>query len=186
MFNFCRILMLACALGLPASGSILTWFSTPQATNFDSSGAAMNAGFQFQIGVFKNGFQPTAANTAQWLTHWQAAASAGYSEVSKRFDGIMSVVNNLPPFTSGAQGWVFGRRDTATGSEWILFRAAAWTWPSPNPLNPLTIDWSVAQATTVVLGQWLRPAIPDAERRGDELGAMADRRAGRGAAGRPA
>jgi len=155
MFGFCRILVFFCVLGLPAAGSTLTWFSTPQATNLDSSGAAMDAGFQFQVGVFRNGFQPTALNTAQWLTHWQAAATANYSVVSKRFDGVFAVVNNLAPFNSGAQGWVFGRRDTATGSEWILFRRSSpsWSWPSPDPMSPFTVDWSAAQSTTVVLGQ---------------------------------
>lgn len=153
MFGFCRALVIVCVLGLPAAGSTLAWFSTPQATNFDSTGAPMNSGFQFQVGVFKNGFQPTALNTAQWLTHWQAAATVNYAETSKRFDGIFTVDNNLAPFSSGAQGWVFGRRDTVTGSEWILFRSTSWTWPSPNPMSPFTIDWSAAQATTVVLGQ---------------------------------
>jgi hypothetical protein len=136
----------------PASAEQISWFSDIGKTNLDSGGVAMNSAFQFELGAFGGGFVPTAANTTQWRSHWVAADSATYNPTNQRFSGGFLLGSNAAPFTVGAKAWVFGFRDTPTGSEWILFRKTTWTWPASNPMSPPTIEWNARDANEVVLG----------------------------------
>jgi hypothetical protein len=130
----------------------ISWFSDANATNLDSFGVPMDDGFQFQLGVFTNGFQPKAGNMASWLEHWSEAQTTSYNSTGKRFAETYEVMTNAPPFEAGAAGWIFGRRVGTTGSEWILFRASGWTWPAVEPVFPSTYFWDAKDATEVVLG----------------------------------
>ena len=114
----------------------------------------MDGGFIFELGVFSGGFIPTSSNRVEWLNYWSSAQGANYSTVDKRFNAIFTVTGNPVPFVVGAEAWVFGRRDTALGSEWILFRHPSWVWPEPalfpNPLPPI---WRAEDATAVLAGE---------------------------------
>jgi hypothetical protein len=147
------LLLLGCWAGTPASAETLAWFNDPGTTSQVSSGAAMDGGFSFELGVFSGGFQPTAVNTAEWLSYWQAADTTAFNPGTQRIAAQFEVSDNTAPFTVGSAAWIFGRRDTATGSEWILLRKSTWTWPAPNPFNPFTVDWNIKDADIVVLGQ---------------------------------
>lgn len=127
------------------------WSSDPQKTNHDSQGVPMDAGFSFELGVFKNGFAPSLSNLGEWFTHWQAADLAPYFPATSSFSKLTQT-DNSPPFSVGAQAWIFGTRITATGSEWILMRHSTWTWPAANPLNPFPLQWNVKDASQVVIG----------------------------------
>jgi hypothetical protein len=153
--NFRTVLAIAC-LAWQSGGKLqaenLQWFSDANATNLDSSGSAMNGGFQFQLGVFTNGFEPTNANAAAWSQYWTPAQTTTYNASFNRFSGVYQNLNNPPPFLEGTKGWIFGRRDGAAGSEWILFRASGWTWPEVEPVFQSTYYWDAKDATEVVLG----------------------------------
>jgi hypothetical protein len=137
---------------MPAGAEHISWFSDEGKTNVDSDGSAMDAGFHFELGVFRDGFIPTASNMAEWRSYWKDADSTTYNSTSHRFSGSLMVYDNDAPFSSGAKAWVFGFRDTATGSEWILFRKNTWLWPVSNPMSPPTIEWNAKDANEVVLG----------------------------------
>jgi hypothetical protein len=136
-----------------ANANTLSWFCDPAGDKLDSNDQPMDAGYEFQLGVFDTGFEPDAANIASWLAHWNPADSAQYDPVQKRYAGVYEVEDNAAPFLSGAKAWVFGRRTGATGSEWILFRNSNWLWPDVFEINPPDpFGWNAKNANEVVLG----------------------------------
>jgi hypothetical protein len=130
----------------------VSWFSDPDATNLDSTGAPMDAGFQFQLGAFTGSFVPTASNAAEWSARWVAAETTGYNAATGLYDAQFTLEDNAAPFTVNGKAWIWGFRNTPAGSEWILFRGSAWKWPAANPFNPPLIQWNAKDANEVVLG----------------------------------
>lgn len=120
----------------------------------------MGAGFHFEIGVFADGFVPTAQNVHQWSSHWSVAQSTTYNETNRWFTAVFEVTDNAAPFVVGANAYVWGYSGDKTQGEWILFRASAWTWPEPNPLAPMPVLWSAKDAGDVVLGSVERSGSP--------------------------
>lgn len=149
--TICRLLcFVSWIAGSPCRAETIKWFSPAAATNLTSSGAAMSAAFNFELGVFSGSFVPTAANAAQWASNWVPAQRVAYNGANKRFDGQFTVVSNNAPFTTGKAAYVWGFQTGATSSEWILFRSPDWTWPAPNPMNPFGLDWDAATATALI------------------------------------
>lgn len=140
-------------------GENINWFSDAGKTNLDSSGAAMNAGFRFELGVFDGGFVPNAGNLAEWASHWQPVQRVSYNPSTSRFAAVFTVSGNPPPFISGATAYVWGFRGSPSSSEWILFRHGDWEWPVPNPLSPFPLEWN-ASAATPVIGEILASGSP--------------------------
>lgn len=149
----CGFICLAVCLSDPLlHAETISWFSDPDQTNLDAAGAPMDAGFQFELGVFSGGFVPTSMNVGQWSAHWVVADSTTYNPTSRRFADQVMVANNNPPFLPGADAWILGRRVTSTGTDRILLRGLGWTWPAPDPMNPIAMEWNVKDAAVVVLG----------------------------------
>lgn len=137
------------------SAQTISWFSAPQAVNLMSNGTSlMDGGFHFELGVFKDGFVPTSANTAQWSTHWQKADRCSYQASTKSFGSDYENLDNEAPFTSGATAYVWGFRGGESSGEWILFRHTSWNWPQLEPPGPpgFPLQWSSTSANTVILG----------------------------------
>lgn len=137
-----------CAAVLPAGARNVYWYSV-SAANLDSAGAAMSGGFSFELGVFQGDFVPCAANRDQWAANWVPAQRVAYHATDQRFTGGFTVTANPPPFTVGKAAYVWGFIGGTASSEWILFRAPDWTWPQPDPLNPVPLFWNAADATPV-------------------------------------
>jgi hypothetical protein len=144
----------ACLAGTRLDAETIAWFSDAGKANLDGAGVAMDGAFHFELGVFSSGFEPTASNVGQWAAHWVVADSETYNPApaSCRFSGQFVVSTNNAPFTVGAKAWIFGYRNTPTGSETLLFRGSGWTWPAPNPMNPVATEWNAGAANEVVLG----------------------------------
>lgn len=130
----------------------ILWSSDSGQTNFDSAGALMDSDFVFELGSFSGGFVPTAGNVVEWSGHWVVADSTNYNTTDKRFNSVYEVMENTAPFTVGAPAWIMGTRGGPAGTERILFRESGWTWPTPSPLNPVTLQWNAKLADQVVLG----------------------------------
>jgi hypothetical protein len=144
--KICVFALLLCAK--LAAQVPIPWNSPAGAVNRNSLGAAMDATFVFELGVFTGSFVPTAANTAEWAANWNMADSSRYDSATARYASVHNATGNAAPFTVGKPAYVWGR----SGSQWILFRAPSWTWPDasfPSPaLNPWTAN--AASVTTVV------------------------------------
>lgn len=136
----------------PVRAERLNWSSALNSVDITSSGAPLDGSFRFELGVFADGFVPTAGNTAQWSSKWHPAQRVSYNATNRWFSSLFEVVDNAPPFIQGAKGYIWGFRGDEVAGEWILFSRSTWTWPSPNPFNPNIRTWNAKDADTVVLG----------------------------------
>ncbi len=129
------------------------WSSDLDATNKtseSSGGQPMDHGFRFELGVFAGSFVPTPANTASWAANWHAAGSAVYDDTEKRFAASLDVTDNLSPFAAGKAAYIWGFRGSPASGEWILFRAASWTWPNGSTFPPGFVNWRAKDATAIL------------------------------------
>lgn len=155
MFRYSPLLRLILIVASGAIGGVqarnIDWFCNPLTTNLTSNDAAMDGTFHFELGTFINGFMPTSANTTQWAANWVAAQRTGYNATNRTFTSRFTIEDNTAPFNVGGAAYVWGFGGAA-GSEWILFRATSWTWPTADPINPLALSWNAGSATQVVVG----------------------------------
>ena len=110
----------------------------------------MSAAFNFELGVFKNNFVPTAANVAEWAPNWAPAQRVGYTATNKFFEGRFTVINNTGHFTVGKAAYVWGFKTGTANSEWILLHNSDWTWPAPDPMDVFGLQWNAATATALI------------------------------------
>lgn len=150
-----------------ATASRINWFSTLNRTNLTSTGQPMDAQFRFELGVFINGFTPTAANTSQWAANWRSTQRIRYNPSTgvRQFNAEFTVEDNDTPFNVGAAAYLWGFRGNAASSEWILIRNTAWSWPAPNPFSPFPLAWNAADAANpaggvVILGSVIASGSP--------------------------
>ena len=135
-----------------APATVLNWYSSPGAANLTSTGSPMDAAFTFDLGVFTTGFTPLPTNIGSWPAAWRSAGTAPYNTFSKSFDANYTVTANPAPFNVGAPAWIWGKRTSATATEWILVRKSDWTWPAPNPFSPFPLSWDIGNATIHAIG----------------------------------
>lgn len=147
---FCLALVLAGIVS--AKAERLHWASSLGAANTTSTGQAMDGGFYFELGVFKNGFVPTAANTADWAANWAPAQRVKYHGTNRWFSAVFTVKDNTAPFTAGAAAYVWGFKGSELQGEWILFRKSTWIWPAADPTKAIAFDWTAKDADLVVVG----------------------------------
>ncbi len=143
-----RGLLAVAFLILPLGASEISWFSGFEATNLASDDSPMDAGFQFELGVFEGSFIPTLSNKDQWAANWRPAQRVDYSPATQSFDGVFTVENNDPPFTIGKPVYVWGWRLAGNAAEWILFRDTIWTWPEAAFGFPEY--WEASEASAII------------------------------------
>ncbi len=144
-------LMLLCCVQI-ASATMIQWYSAPNQDNTTETGVPMDESFRFELGVFKDGFVPTAENIAEWSAHWVAAQRVMYHAENNWFTGALTVEDNAAPFSSGTQAWIWGFTGDPAEGEWILFRRHNWRWPSSNANRPIPLIWDTAQANEILIG----------------------------------
>ena len=143
-------------------------------------GSFTDGGFAFELGTFAAGFEPTAANTSDWVANWRVfdavvaadedpmdaffaldATTSAFSAVDDvTFDGFSlsgdSSVSSGADFTEGEQGYVFVRNsnDTTAGSEWLLYTNEEWTFPfvAEESHAPLLVEWLIEGSDEAVFG----------------------------------
>ncbi|MEP2774557.1 MAG: hypothetical protein ABJQ29_16090 [Luteolibacter sp.] len=130
----------------------IDWNSTQNALHVQSDGTTlMDKDFRFELGVFSTGFTPTQENIGQWVANWNPAQRTSYKTDLKRYTSSYMVTSNTAPFTAGKAAYVWGFKGDPSQGEWILFRAASWTWPTASSGPPAFVIWDARDAT-VVLG----------------------------------
>jgi len=142
---------------IPAEATRINFYSSPGVAAYGSDGQPLNEDTSFELGVFANGFVPSATNTAQWSANWVPAQRAKFTTKHNWFTSVFNVTNNAAPFTVGAPAYVWGFNGSEASGQWILFRSTNWTWPAADANAPRPLLWSAKDATVVVLGS-LAPA----------------------------
>lgn len=135
-----------------AWGTSLHWFSALDHLNFAADNRPMDAEFRFELGVFRDGFVPTADNRDQWSAHWVPAQREVYNEGGRWYSGFLTVEDNEAPFVAGTPTWVWGFSGDAASGDWLLFRSEDWRWPRADPTNPLVRHWNAKDADIVLIG----------------------------------
>jgi len=130
----------------------INFYNPPNQTNLTSFGQPMDGAFVFELGVFQNGFIPARGNMNEWTAKWSMAKSGNYNPVTGAFEENFTVVSNAAPFLSGTPAYVWGKRNSASGDEWILFRKSDWNWPGTGSINPFPLDWNAAEASQIIIG----------------------------------
>ena len=149
--------VLAVGIASPCHAERIHWYGPTHKTNVTSTGDLIDQEMVFELGLFTDGFVPTAANAAEWTTHWLAAQRANYSTDGKFFTGKFVVDQTNSPFTGGKQAYIWGFRGGVESSEWILLKKDTWKWPvlatdqAAEARNPLSaLEWNAAEATAIV------------------------------------
>jgi hypothetical protein len=149
--------ILAVGITSPCHAERIHWFGPTHKTNVTSAGEVIDQEMVFELGLFTDGFVPTAENVADWTTHWQAAQRANYSPEGEFFTGNLVVDQKDSPFTGNKPAYIWGFRGGVESSEWILLHKDTWNWPvlaadqAAEVRNPLSaLEWNAAQATAIV------------------------------------
>ncbi|MFN0077632.1 MAG: PEP-CTERM sorting domain-containing protein [Prosthecobacter sp.] len=188
-----KLLYLILTLSLTASSLVsartINWGSAVSSSLYDSTGAALDDSYSFELGTFGS-FVPTEFNMTDWLTNWKAFDRAtapaangwnsgvGYftSSATLLTDGTSSEVGtwSLPShlFAANEQGfiWAYNTQTLAPfTTEWALFTngfdgnaADDWLFPSTSDQTGLPLDWRLTEATFTPFG-----AINDTQGPGD-------------------
>jgi hypothetical protein len=148
------ITALLVALLLPSAvlASRINFYSTPGQPGYGNDGRLLDENTSFELGVFANGFVPSATNTAQWAANWVPAQRASFSSKHHWFTAVCNVTNNVAPFAAGAPAYVWGFNGSEAQGQWILYRSTNWTWPTADDTAPSTRFWSAKDANVVVVG----------------------------------
>ena len=146
--------VLGAALLLPSASMAnrINFYSTPDQPGYGSDGRPLDENTSFELGVFANGFVPSATNTALWAANWVPAQRAKFSSAKNFFTAVCQVTNNAAPFIAGAPAYVWGFNGSEAQGQWILYRSTNWTWPVADDTAPSTTFWSAKDANVVVVG----------------------------------
>jgi hypothetical protein len=137
----------------------LDWGNEVFGTVVDSTGAALDHTYVFELGAFDEGFTPTESNVTDWIAHWNVFdratfnASLGYfaSSVRMQPDGTSNSAWLTPGSGSfeGLEAFLFIRNGDLPVplTEWLLARASTWIFPTADPEccpNGLPTQWAVS------------------------------------------
>lgn len=167
--------LLACAVLLTATANAQTinWGSEVFSDLRDSNGLTLDDLYVFELGAFDPGLdpavEPLATNLDSWLNHWNVFDRASYNQSLGYFTGTVEMtdagLSNSPwlnadiPSFEGLDAYIWIRKgDTPVPtSEWLVVRAADWTFPNAIPGccdNTLPVEWSVSDLTASDTPAW--------------------------------
>lgn len=133
----------------------------------DSTGAALDNSFIFELGAFDEGFEPSEYNVVDWIEHWNVFDRAGFNESAGYFASSVQMLpdgsSNSEHLTEGSgsfeglHAYIFVRNGDLPVplTEWLLVRATAWVFPDADECCPdrLSIEWSLSDVdVTAVFG----------------------------------
>ena len=149
---FVALVALGFGLLSSARGASVTWGSHPFLASQTSTGKALDGTFTFELGSFTPEFDPAATtDKTAWIANWHRADRAFYLPQNEWFRSQFDVSSNEGAFAMTNRAYIWGFNASDPG-EWILIGDPSWTWPNGEDQNALPVDWSVQNATSIVLG----------------------------------
>ncbi len=134
------------------------WASEAFATNLRADGMLTfeeaEEEILFQLGAFRDGFNPATSDPSQWQDHWVVLQTATYDPFDQQVIATATLTGNEEPFFAGGQIWVwaFNSIEYAEDSEWLLVAPTGWHWPDVSSVLPVTYSLSDALPEDAVFG----------------------------------
>jgi hypothetical protein len=134
----------------------------------DSEGVTLDNTFVFELGSFVDGFVPTESNLDQWVLNWEVFDQAAYNSTLGYFTSTVYVNNDVTTSNTSASTisfagldayiWIRNDDNPVPGTEWLLTRAASWTFPSigGDCCNTEVIQWAVSDLELSDVPVWGR------------------------------
>ncbi len=143
-------------------GTQIGWASEAFGTNLMADGvttfeeAVLHDGLtiRFELGAFKEGFDPRNASQADWADNWIILQGTDYDTGDQQFIETATLVSNGSSFGLNAQAYIWGftSKDAEPESQWVLLAAPAWKWPAASSPLPTTFSVSDASALDAIIG----------------------------------
>lgn len=115
-------------------------------TNLDSEGNPLSDDWVFALGAFDEGFTPTRANREMWADHWTTGRASPFEGA---FSAEYQFFSNEAPFMTTNKGYIWGYN---CAGEWILVTGSNWTWPNTNDPIAIPLNWTINNASDVIVG----------------------------------
>ncbi len=157
----------------------ISWSNMVEDNFFNSQGVALDATFTFEIGIFINGFVPSATNLNDWNANWlvfdAAIANDGWNVNAQFFSSSTEQLSSgesssgfaspgIFPANAQAYLWVYNSKAVADSSERALVSDLSptgniegtdrWIFPAPpvaQSTSPI-LTWQLADAETAIYG----------------------------------
>ena len=157
--SFLRVIAVLAALSALGHAQTINWGSEVLSDLRKSNGGIINqSGFQFELGAFNPGFEPSPGNLANWFLNWHVYNTADYSKEAGYFTSPVQMQDNgsFDPALGaydfqGLEAYLWIRNSPTMvrdrGNEWLLVRASDWKFPEASPGccdNALPLEWSVS------------------------------------------
>ncbi len=153
---------------LPAQARTVSWSSAVFDELYNSQGMALDSSFNFEIGMFINGFIPTASNINDWNANWivfdlafydtnlgdpteagwnvgiQYFAGSAIHQTDGTSDSPYATPAAVFPQNAQAYLWVYNSKDITFTSEWALVTDlisagnSGDSWLYPNPADQIS------------------------------------------------
>ncbi len=134
------------------------WASEAFATNLRADGMLTfeeaEEEIRFQLGAFREGFNPAEYDPSEWQDHWIVLQTAVYDPFDQQVIATATLTDNEEPFLAGGQIWVwaFNSIEYAEDSEWLLVAPTGWHWPDVSSVLPVTYSLADALPDDAVFG----------------------------------
>jgi len=169
--------LLSVSLVPVSQAQTLNWGSENFSSFTDSQGATLDNTFVFELGAFDPNFTPDENNTSAWVANWRIFDQAAYSQVNGTFASTVEMLRDPDPLAnpdvlksgfsgastinfSGLSAYLWVRKGDAPveGSEWLLTRAANWTFPleGQDCCGKGLVEWSVSDLNSGDVPKWGR------------------------------
>jgi hypothetical protein len=181
MKHLLPLLLLLTAWLLPslAQARTISWSNVVGDDLFNSQGVTLDASFTFEMGIFINGFVPTATNLNDWNSNWlvfdAAIANDGWNVNAQFFSSSAEQLSSgesssgfaspgIFPANAQAYLWVYNSKGVLDSSEWALVSDFSptgniegtdrWIFPAPPTAQSvnLNLTWNLGDAETAIFG----------------------------------
>ncbi len=143
-------------------GTQIGWASEAFGTNYLADGVTtfedaileQNLTIRFELGAFKEGFDPRNASQADWADNWIILQGTDYDTGDQQFIETATLSSNTSGFGLNTQAYIWGftSKDAEPDSQWILLAAPAWKWPAATSPLPTTFSVSDASVMDAIIG----------------------------------
>lgn len=137
-----------------ASAQTFFWGTESFAAHRDSRGREWDSRFSLEMGVFKDGFVPTAENYEQWPGCWRVISLAEFDAEDMRFAGRLDTAD-VPAEYLGRRLFVWAKDgvNPEEGPQWVLMTHPHWkTSGTPGSATAPATTWITTSAEEFIVG----------------------------------